>query len=144
MDATTSSEGFDLSRTYVHLRDDLSVARVPVDARFWEEIDRRADLHSGRLVMQFRFTENWPTWEIHPAGDEVVMLLDGSVDLVLRTAEGDRVVPLRGRGACVVPRATWHTARVLAPSEMLFLTAGAGTENRVESDVPRTPARDPV
>jgi mannose-6-phosphate isomerase-like protein (cupin superfamily) len=136
MDDSAALEGIDLTSTYVHLRDDHSVACVPVGPRFWAEIDRRTELHPGRLVMQFRFTEDWPTWEIHPAGDEVVILLDGSVDMVLRTAMGDRVVRLRGRGTCVVPRGTWHTARVLAPSEMLFLTAGAGTENRPASEVP--------
>lgn len=136
MDATTTNHGFDLTSTYAHLRDDHSVVRVPVDARFWAEIDQRTELHPGRLVMQFRFTEDWPTWEIHPAGDEVVILLDGSMDMVLRLPDGDRVVPLRERGACIVPRGTWHTGRVLAPSEMLFLTAGAGTENRRESELP--------
>lgn len=86
--------------------------------------------------MQFRFTEDWPTWEIHPAGDELVVLLAGKVDMVLRLADGDRVVPLEHRGAVVVPRGTWHTARVHAPSEMLFVTPGEGTENCAPADVP--------
>ncbi len=30
----------------------------------------------------------------------------------------------------VVPKNTWHTAKVHAPTMMLFVTPGEGTENR--------------
>jgi quercetin dioxygenase-like cupin family protein len=30
----------------------------------------------------------------------------------------------------VVPRGTWHTARISTPTSMLFVTPGQGTENR--------------
>ena len=33
-------------------------------------------------------------------------------------------------GAVVVPRGVWHTARIRAPSRMLHITLGAGTETR--------------
>ena len=39
----------------------------------------------------------------------------------------------RGRlrtDAIVVPRGEWHTARVLEPTEAIFVTRGAGTEHR--------------
>ena len=136
MPTRSRDPALDLTATYVHLRDDRSAATVPVDERFWADIDQRTELHAGRLVMQFRFTEDWPTWEIHPAGDELVVLLAGKVDMVLRLEDGDRVVPLEHRAAVVVPRGTWHTARVHAPSEMLFVTPGEGTENRAPADVP--------
>jgi hypothetical protein len=29
-----------------------------------------------------------------------------------------------------VPRGTWHTTKVHAPSSMLFITPGEGTQNR--------------
>ena len=66
---------------------------------------------------------------MHPAGDELVYLLSGSMDLVLFEDGGERLVPLRGRVACVVPRGVWHTARVHEPSEVLHVTRGAGTEH---------------
>jgi hypothetical protein len=40
------------------------------------------------------------------------------------------VLAIADRGAVVVPRGVWHTARVHAPSRMLHVTLGAGTETR--------------
>jgi uncharacterized cupin superfamily protein len=121
---------FDIQDTYIHLSDGPSVSPIEVKEDFWQTIDQRSDLQDGRLVMIFHFDEDWPTWERHPAGDEVVCLLSGAVDLVLEAPEGERVVELRGRSATVVPRGLWHTARVLEPSDGLFITRGEGTENR--------------
>jgi len=67
---------------------------------------------------------------MHPNADEFVYLLSGSVELLLEQALGVKSVALQGRGAVVVPRGIWHTAKVLAPSRMLFVTMGAGTEHR--------------
>ena len=51
--------------------------------------------------------------------------------LMLRESAGDRRVELREPGDFViVPRATWHSARVATPTTMLFATPGEGTENR--------------
>jgi hypothetical protein len=35
-----------------------------------------------------------------------------------------------GRSASVILRGTWHSVRVLAPSEAIFITCGEGTEHR--------------
>ena len=79
----------------------------------------------------FTFSEPWSTWERHPAGEEVVMLLSGAATLVLEESGQERTVPLDEPGAYVlVPRNTWHTARTTLPTTLLFLTPGAGTEHR--------------
>ena len=31
----------------------------------------------GRLVALYRFDESWTSWEVHPAGDEVVCCIEG-------------------------------------------------------------------
>ena len=49
---------------------------------------------------------------MHPAGEEVVYLLSGAIDLVLDGADGERIVPLRDGEAYIVPRGTWHRAVV--------------------------------
>jgi uncharacterized cupin superfamily protein len=120
----------DIQHTYIHLQDGPTAVPVPVGPDFWQTIDTRRDLDGGRLVMIFHFDADWPTWERHPAGDEIVCLLSGAVDLVLAEEEGERVVELRGRSATIVPRGIWHTAKVLEPSDGLFITRGDGTENR--------------
>lgn len=120
-----------LDTTYLHLDDGLATRPLPVDERFWETIDQRADLERGRLVTEFTMTEDWESWEVHPAGDEVVYLLSGSADLILEIGEGEhRPVELRDRGAVVVPAGTWHTADVHRPSQVLHITPGQGTRHR--------------
>lgn len=120
---------FDLLETYLHVGDGPETVLLPVGEDFWQTFPARTDLGDGRLLAVFRFEESWKTRERHPAGDELVYLLSGSIDLVLFEAGGERVIPLRGRGACLVPRGVWHTARVHEPSEALHLTRGAGTEH---------------
>jgi len=122
---------FDPVDTYVHLDDGPGVVLMEVGDDFWETFPKRSDLGAGRLFGIFRFEESWPTREMHPDGDEIVFLLSGSIDLVLFEEAGERVVPLRGRSACVVPRGVWHTARVHEPSEALHVTRGAGTQHEL-------------
>ena len=121
---------FDLETTYVHLADGPAARAVEVDETFWAEIATRAELHEGRLVTLHRMAETWPHWEMHPAGDELVCLLSGVVDLVLEEPDGERTIELRGRAACIVPSGVWHRAIVHAPGEVLFVTRGAGTQHR--------------
>jgi len=120
---------FDPLGTFVHLPDGPQASLLPVTPDFWEELEARGDI-GGRLVSAYRFDADWTSWERHPAGDELVVLLSGAIDFVLDEGGRERVVPLRGRGALLVPRGLWHTARVSAPCEALFVTRGDGTEHR--------------
>jgi mannose-6-phosphate isomerase-like protein (cupin superfamily) len=73
---------------------------------------------------------DWRQYEMHPAGDEVVVLLSGAVTFVLEEAAGERRVALKPHQACVVPRGVWHRAIVDEPGAALFITRGAGTQHR--------------
>jgi len=120
-----------LDSTFVVLNPDQSAACVPVTPTFYEDLDQRFDGFKGRtLVATYSFTQDWPTWEIHPQGDEIVALLSGKVELVLDEGGSERVVTLDKPGAFViVPRGTWHTARISTPTTMPFVTPGEGTLN---------------
>lgn len=98
---------------------------------FYQEIDSEFDWSQGHvLVQEFSFDQAWPTWEMHPRGDEFVYLLQGDVDLVLLHSGQERVVRLTDAGSfAIVPRGIWHTARPLAPTKLLFFTPGEGTLN---------------
>ena len=122
-----------LSTTFLRLRPDSRVDTLPVDQTFWQRLMSGAlgNFHHEYLVTVASYTEDWPSWERHPNGDEIVCLLSGKVEFVLETRDGNTVVELAACGDFVkVPQGTWHTARVGAPSQMLFITAGEGTENR--------------
>lgn len=106
----------------------------PFGENFFAELDQDfANFKGHCLVMTFAFSEPWPTWEIHPHGDEFVYLLEGDTDFILRTDDGDVTVRVNEPGTyVVVPKNTWHTARPHAPTRMLFVTPGEGTLNQTE------------
>ncbi|MBN1237267.1 MAG: cupin domain-containing protein [Gammaproteobacteria bacterium] len=122
-----------LDSTYLRLRNDASIEPLPVDDTFWERLTsgRYGSFHHEYLVTSYTFDADWTTWEMHPKGDEIVCLLSGSVTLLLdRNGEAGEV-RLNVPGAyAVVPAGTWHTAKVEAPSRMLFVTAGEDTRTR--------------
>ena len=123
----------DLASTFLVVEPDLRAIPVEVNADIYERLDRDFDHFQDRLLVSCHsFDSDWPTWEIHPAGDETVILLSGQADMVLDRIGTQEVLPLSDTGTCIiVPRGTWHTARISQPTRMLFITPGAGTENQV-------------
>lgn len=117
--------------TYVHLAADGVATELPGGEQFWclpePEIEHYG---KGWLVSEFECTEDWPNWEMHPNADEFVYLLSGSIEVLFEQPDGLKAVALHGSGAVIVPRGVWHTARVTAPSRMLHVTQGAGTQHR--------------
>ena len=121
----------DPRQTYVHLASDGAATELPGGDAFWAMPENEMDAFGrGWLVAEFAFDADWPNWEMHPDADEFVYLLSGSADLLLERPEGIQSVALRERGAVVVPRGVWHTATVHAPSRMLHVTMGSGTQHR--------------
>lgn len=104
-----------LDSTFVVLQPDQSAVPIAVTPTIYEELGRRFDGFKGRLLVScYRFDSDWETWEMHPAGDEIVCLVSGR-------APGSFVI---------VPRGTWHTARTRVPTTMLFITPGEGTQHK--------------
>ena len=117
-------------QTYVHLAQDGKAQTLPGDS-FWQlPASEMAHYGKGWLISEYECSRDWPTWEMHPEGDEFVYLLSGAVDLLLEQDGGIVSTSLQGAGAVVVPRGTWHTAKVRQPSRMLHVTRGAGTQHR--------------
>jgi mannose-6-phosphate isomerase-like protein (cupin superfamily) len=122
---------FDLHSTPLVLGPQGKATPKEMTPDFYAELDREFDRFAGHvLVSQHEFEEAWPTWERHPKGDEMVCLLSGDVDFVLRGEDGEQVVRVDRPGDyVVVPRGVWHTVRPRTRSSMLFVTPGEGTEN---------------
>ena len=128
-----------LESTCLRLRPDVSIEPLPVDERFWPRLMAGAlgDFHHEYLVTCHRHDADWPMWEQHPNGDEIVALLAGRATLVLES-EGAQVSSLLAVPGDFVrfPRGSWHTALVGEPSTLLFITAGEGTRHRPVADHP--------
>ena len=129
----SAAETKNLASSHLRLRPDCSVEELPVDATFWPRLMRGelGDFHHEYLVTTFTCSQDWPSWEMHPNGDEIVCLIAGSATFILETPGGNTEVPLAKAGDYVfVPRGTWHTAKSSTATTMLFITAGEGTRNR--------------
>ncbi|MFF3389898.1 cupin domain-containing protein [Streptomyces sp. NPDC002669] len=134
------SDAIDLRTTPVHLG--LGSRAKPVEGFAWDpEVLRAysaavaADGAEGRLVTIFDGDGPGDHWERHPAGDELVICLSGSVTV---TRDGDAVpdrVVLGPGEATVNPAGTWHAVDLAGPASILTITAGLGTDHR-----PRTGA----
>jgi len=121
-----------IKTTWVVMDSDLSATSIPVTDTIFQELDEKFDGFAGRkLISCFSFDADWPTAEIHPHGDEFVCLLDGDMELILNPGEKESRVRLTESGFFVlVPKGTWHTAKVPTPSTALFVTPGEDTDNR--------------
>ena len=74
----------DLDQTRMILGPSGLVTLKDVSPTFYQELDAEYDGFRGYVLVQtFEFSEPWPTWEVHPHGDEIVYLISGAVDFVL-------------------------------------------------------------
>ena len=82
------------------------------------------------MVTLGRSEKDWPHWEMHPQGEELIFLLSGAVELVVEDDDGEHVVAMAPGQLYLMRRGVWHRARVQTPSQMLFVTFGDGTQHR--------------
>jgi len=124
-----------LAERFIHLGlGAKAVEEPPFAGMEWYEgygARHAADGAEGRLVSQYTFTESWTSWEMHPAGDEVVICTHGAMVLVQEFPDG-RVVktPLAAGEYAINPPGVWHTADVAESATAIFITAGEGTQHR--------------
>ena len=58
---------------------------------------------------------SWTTWERHPAGEEVVVVISGRLTLVQELDGAEHRVELAEGQAAINPRNVWHTADIAEP-----------------------------
>jgi hypothetical protein len=122
---------FALDQIFVHLTAEGGALPIPVTPEFWATLATRSDLDHGFLVTRLAMREDWPHWEMHPEGEELVLLLSGAIDLLLDDGERQWTVALRPEAnTWINRRGVWHRGLVREPSELLFITAGRGTQHR--------------
>jgi mannose-6-phosphate isomerase-like protein (cupin superfamily) len=129
------SDAFDLDRTYIHLG--LGATATPLPDFQWTpeylaDYGARvaSDGDEGRLVCINPVADSWDSWERHPAGEEVVVLLEGHVTMIQELDGEPHAVELRAGQAAINPPGVWHTTDVHEPGSALFITPGRGTEHR--------------
>ncbi|MBO6768678.1 MAG: cupin domain-containing protein [Erythrobacter sp.] len=124
-----------LADSFIHLGlGATAVPQPPFDGLEWYEAYGQrhgADGREGRLVSQHTFTEGWPSWEMHPLGDEVVICIAGEMVLTQEFPGGRREsVTLTAGEYAINPPGVWHIADVEDEASAIFITAGEGTQHR--------------
>ena len=132
MDLTDQTGPFRFDDSILHLGPTSSTV---VRDFSWDQIGDyaarfAADGAGARLVTMGRQTESWTSWERHPAGEELVLLLNGRVDLIQDIDGEEHRIELQAGEGVLNPPGVWHTADVHEPGDALFITPGAGTEHR--------------
>jgi hypothetical protein len=124
-------KAFNITDTFLALDGPTHASPLPVTDDFWPALMSGRLGRFSRLVSSFSYTADWPSWERHPAGEEMVCLLEGEVELHLERDDWrDTLVLDKPGDYALVPANTWHTAKVRKPSRLFFITPGEGTENR--------------
>jgi len=123
---------------FVVLDGQQRASRVAVNEGMYAALDR--DFNQFRqcsLVAQYEFSGPWNSWEIHPAGDETVILLSGSATFPLLTGDGQQQVALATAGDYVlIPQGIWHTATTSEATRLLFITPGENTRHHQGAEPP--------
>jgi mannose-6-phosphate isomerase-like protein (cupin superfamily) len=117
-----------LETTPLHFSRDRVVA-VP---DFGGDYDRYMAAHckpddTGRLSQLYKSETDWPMWECHPAGDEVVIVVSGRAEFIQRIDGVERRVVVGPGEAIINPPGVAHTANVLEPFLALYITPCPGT-----------------
>ena len=134
------TDTMDLLANYLFLDPEGAAVQLPGGREFWSQlmsgdatdpgIRRLQGSEKGRLLSALPMSGDWPNWEMHPAGDEVLVMLQGQATFVLEFPEGLKEVLLDAGRVLVVPQGVWHTAKVKQPARLLAITAGMGTRHR--------------
>ena len=139
---------FELAKNPVHLGLGATAEQLPEFDGTMEWYQRYGAAHGsdgkeGRLVAVHSFTGDWPTWEIHPVGAELVYVISGHMTLIQEDPDGTRrEVELAAGQAAINPPGVWHTAKIAEPTTALFITAGEGDDqpsSRLTSKTAATP-----
>jgi mannose-6-phosphate isomerase-like protein (cupin superfamily) len=135
-----TDDTIDLLKNYLLLDPDGTAVLLPGGGDFWGQlmsgdatdsgIQRLIGSEKGRLVSAVSMGADWTHWEMHPAGDEILFMIEGKATFVLNLADGLREVALSAGRLLVVPKGVWHTAKVSEPARLLAITAGTGTQHR--------------
>ncbi len=118
----------DPQRTFLQLTPQGEAERLDAAAPgFWQSLgERHLD---GRLLGVVRMDQD-SHWEMHPGGDEILVALSGSIEIVLDLGDETETLTLEAGQMCIVPRDVWHRLIVNEPGKLLFATPGPTTHHR--------------
>src|SRR5689334_18787813 len=122
---------FNIADTSIALEADGAAKPLYVRETMWDYAASGLFGDVTRLISQSKLSADWASWEMHPRGDTVILLLDGAIDLHLEIDDMPASFILDQQGSFVrVPRGAWHTVTIRRPSMLLTLTPCGATRQR--------------
>ena len=84
----------------------------------------------GCLVLMESSPTDWSTWERHPEGDELVIVISGSGTFYQQADDGELAIPFKPGDTILNRQGVWHTADVTEPLTGLYITTCPGTDHK--------------
>jgi len=133
MPASRSPHIFSMSEALAALQPDAQVRVLP----FAQRGGARADWLIGMKPVHDPASVHADYWERHPRGDEVLTLLEGLLQVTVRSDAGaEQSFALRAGESLVVPCGHWHRLEVRRPGRLMFVTPAQGSEHRLRAAFP--------
>jgi mannose-6-phosphate isomerase-like protein (cupin superfamily) len=99
------------------------------NAAFFAAANTNPELVDGRTLALYSVSGpddvHYPAWEMHPEGDELLIVVSGSLSVEFRNESS--VMALPSRSACRVPAGIWHRLIVHEPSVLIAITPRLNT-----------------
>jgi mannose-6-phosphate isomerase-like protein (cupin superfamily) len=117
---------FDLGAFSAFVSPDGQISREEVTDDFWTR--RVLEFGAGQLISSFPTIFSWPSWEMHPNGDELIFQTSGITEFIVEGFDAPTI--LRAGCFLIVPKGHWHTANCIEAGEAVYVTNGEGTQHR--------------
>ncbi|WP_416305886.1 cupin domain-containing protein [Neptunicella sp. SCSIO 80796] len=127
-------EKSNIANEFVVLGPDKMATKVPVTPTIYQELEDNFNNFKGHeLIASYDFESDWGSWEMHPEGDETVILLSGEATFIIDDGQQRHTLTLQQPGEyVVVPKGLWHTAKTDVATRILFITPGEGTQHKAD------------
>jgi mannose-6-phosphate isomerase-like protein (cupin superfamily) len=122
------TRSFALTENCVHLAGDGRMRPVASRRRILPGLSDGSVLALSRVISPADV--HYPVWEMHPGGDELLLLTSGVLSVEVREDGAERIVPLRPEAAFIVAAGVWHRLIVHQPSQLMAITPRHNTVHR--------------
>ena len=131
LERDATAEPINLSGTHTVLNSTGDVERIARGKKF-SDIPRLMQdrISSLWLLSEIDYEADWDHWKQHPAGDEIIYLLSGSIDIILDLDKHAKTIELRTNGNLTIPRGVWYTLKIHKPCKLLTISREFNTKTR--------------
>jgi mannose-6-phosphate isomerase-like protein (cupin superfamily) len=122
--------GSNLTKTFVHLRDGGGAETIKLTPAFWRGGGDKLDRVMGLFAFKSSRDLHPSMEEMHPEGDEILLLVSGAMDVIVKEDGKEKSTALEAGQFAIVPRGAWHRLVMRKPGQLLFINSRKGMQSR--------------